>query len=511
MRSVRVLRNVVTNYARFFIGGLTGFVLTPIMVHWMGDGNYGLWVTVFSLTGYFGLIDQGIRPSLVRYVSRDAARGDTDGLNRTTNTALALFTGVGVLVMAVVVVVALNFERWFNLPPDPTGVVSRTLLVAGASMALGFPFGVYGAVLSGLQRYDLGNGIGIAVSIARALAFVAVLRAGGGLLDLAWTSLAMSMVGHGLTWWCAHRTMPGLRYGVKWVTREHMGLIGGYSGVAFVGALASTLAFQTDALVITAFIGVAAVTPFAIASGLVDNVRSLVHSATYVLSPTASEMETRGESSQLHALLVTGAKYSVLVCWPALFALLIFGEPFLVTWMGEPYRNAFPVLAVLTAPSLLSLPQATASALLYGVSRHKGVVTFAIINALLNLALSMMWARPYGLMGVALGTAIPLALVSGLGLMIYTTRALAIPFWTYAWEGMLRPGLVTLAFAIPALLLRWKFSLVGWGPLAAAMVGCWVLFAAFAWMTIVGPPERARWARTIAGMFGARAARVEGA
>lgn len=511
MRSVRVLRNVVTNYVRFFIGGLTGFVLTPIMVHWMGDGNYGLWVTVFSLTGYFGLIDQGIRPSLVRYVSRDAARGDTEGLNRTLNTALALFTSVGVLVMAGVAAVAFNFSHWFHIPPEQAGTVAKTLIVAGVSMAIGFPFGVFGAVLSGLQRYDLGNGIGIGVSIARAFAFVAVLRAGGGLLELAWASLVMSLVGHGLTWWCAHRLLSQVRYGVRWVTREHLGLIGGYSGIAFVGALASSLAFQTDALVITAFLGAAAVTPFAIAAGLVDNVRSLVHSATYVLSPTASEMEAKGETERLHALLLTGAKYSVLVSWPALFALLIFGEPFLVTWMGEPYRSAFPVLAILTAPTLLSLPQATASALLYGVSRHRGVVTFAIGGALLNLALSILWARPYGLMGVALGTAIPLALVSGIGLMVYTCRALAIPFRILAWEGLLRPGLVSLAFVVPALLLRWKFSLIGWGPLAAATLGCWLVFAAFAWVTSVAPPERVRWARAIAGMFGARAASAGGA
>ena len=68
MRSIRVLRNVVTNYLRFFSGGLLGFLITPVMVHALGNGNYGLWVTVFSITGYFGLVDQGIRPSLVRWM-----------------------------------------------------------------------------------------------------------------------------------------------------------------------------------------------------------------------------------------------------------------------------------------------------------------------------------------------------------------------------------------------------------------------------------------------------------
>jgi len=90
LRSIRVLRNIVTNYLRFFVTGVLGFVLTPLMVRLLGDGPYGLWVTIFSVTGYFGLFDQGIRPSLVRYVSRDHTRGDQDGLSRTLSSALAL-------------------------------------------------------------------------------------------------------------------------------------------------------------------------------------------------------------------------------------------------------------------------------------------------------------------------------------------------------------------------------------------------------------------------------------
>ena len=83
MRSIRFLRNVLTNYLRYFSSWAIGFLLTPIMVHQLGDGDYGLWVTIFSVTGYFGLFDQAIRPSLVRYISRDHAKGDREGLSRT--------------------------------------------------------------------------------------------------------------------------------------------------------------------------------------------------------------------------------------------------------------------------------------------------------------------------------------------------------------------------------------------------------------------------------------------
>lgn len=517
MRSVRVLRNVVTNYLRFFAGGLLGMVITPVMVHALGDGDYGLWVTVFSLTGYFGLIDQGIRPSLVRFVSRDHARGDRDGLSRVLSSALALFTVAGLLTIGVTFVVAANFDHWFVIEASHRQLVREVVLIAGASVALGFPLGVFGATLSGLQRYDLGNGIGIAVNVLRAIVFIAVLRLGGGLLELAWASLVLNLLGHVLTMIFVLRLLPGVRYDVRHVTPEALRAIGSYGGLAFIGALASSLAFQTDALVITAFITAAAVTPFALAAGLVENVRALVYSATFVLSPTASELETRGETDKLHAMLLAGAKYSVLLSWPVLFGLMVFGENFLVTWVGPAYATSEPwlrifalhgpqasagqILFLLAAPTLLALPQSTASALLFGVSRHHGVVAISIANALLNLGLSLWWARPLGLLGVALGTALPLALLGGIAMAVYACRALRMPLATYAWHGMGKAGLACLAFLAPALALNAWWHPVGWFPLAVACAGCWLIFAGVAWGWVIGTEERARWGRMFGGLM----------
>jgi len=526
VRSIRVLRNVVTNYLRFFAGGLLGFLITPVMVHALGNGDYGLWVTVFSITGYFGLIDQGIRPSLVRFVSRDHALGDRDALRGSINSAVAMFSVAGVLALIVSVVVATQFEHWFPIEPAQRHVIREVVMIAGASVALGFPLGVFGAVLSGLQRYDLSNAIGIGVGILRAVAFVVVLRTGGGLLELAWASLAMNLLGHVLCLVLVMRLLPELRFGRRWVTPGAMRAIGSYSGVAFVGALASSLAFQTDALVITAYLTAAAVTPFALAAGLVDNVRSLVYSATFVLSPTASELDTRGETGKLHAMLLAGAKYSVLLSWPVLFGLIVFGENFLVTWVGAKYAtlhgwrevltvhgpaaSAAQILTLLAAPTLLSLPQSTASALLFGVSRHKGVVTLSLLNALLNLGLSILWARPFGLAGVALGTAVPLALVSGIATAVYACRALDLPLATYLWEGMGKAALASLAFLAPALVVNRLWRPIGWLPLAGAAAACWIIFALAAWTWVVGPAERTRWGRMFGGLLG-RAAAAESA
>ena len=521
MRSLRVLRNVITNYLRFFVSGLIGFLVTPVMVHTLGDREYGLWVAVFSLTGYFGLVDQGIRPSLVRYVSRAQAAGDRKDLARTLSSALALYTGAGVVVVIATLIAAARFGDWFRIDPAQIETARTTILLAGVSLALGFPFGVFGAALSGFQRYDVANGLGIAIGILRALLFVLVLRLGGGIVHLAWVSLGTNLLGHFCSWLAVQRIAPGIPVGPAHVDGEHLRRVGAYSGFAFVGALASLLAFQTDSLVITAFLGTALVTPFALAAGLIDNVRSLVYSATWVLSPTASEMETLGETEKLQAMLVAGAKYSVLLAWPVLMGLIVFGPALLTTWVGGKYASSVPlldvlrpggpqatsshVLTLLALPTFLSLPQSAASSVLFGISRHKGVVFLSILNALIGLGLSIALVRPLGLAGVALGTAIPLALVSGVATAVYAARALGMPLARYLWEGMVRPGLVTLAFLIPALAIERLFHPVGWMPIALAAGIPWLLFLAATLRFGMDASERTRWGRVVPGAFGWRA------
>ncbi|MFN8589297.1 MAG: oligosaccharide flippase family protein [Candidatus Eisenbacteria bacterium] len=513
MRGIRVLRNVVTNYLRLILTAGVALVLTPLMVRGLGDRDYGLWTTVFSLTGYFGLFDQGIRPSLVRYVSRDHAVRDYDGLSRTISSAIALYTGVGVLTMVFAAFVGAHAADWIRMDPELHAVAPTLVLLVGATLALGFPLGVFGAVLSGLQRYDVANGIGMVISLVRPVAFVGVLKAGGGLVELAWASLVVNLLGHVWSWWAARGLLPEVTVSPALVSRAHLRRIASYGGWALTGALAQNLSFQTDALVITSFVGAALVTPFSLGAGLVDNARSLVHGAAFVLSPTASEMDTLGEREKLRHMLLSGSRYSVLVSWPVLMGLVVFGGNLLETWVGAKYANAAVLITTLAIPTMISLPQAIASSLLFGISRHKGVVLLSLASALVNLGLSVWWANHPGLLarwvgddtlgrllGVALGTALPQLVLSGLATAAFACHVLELPFARYLWQGLLQPGLVACAFLPLAIAAQAVWRPMGWLPIFGVCAAGWLVFAAAAWHWGIPHADRPRWARMVGGL-----------
>ena len=70
---------------------------------------------MFSVTGYYGLFDLGIRSSVIRYVSTYTATSDTEGVSRLINTALAVYTVIGVAAMAATLVLSGFLESLFRI------------------------------------------------------------------------------------------------------------------------------------------------------------------------------------------------------------------------------------------------------------------------------------------------------------------------------------------------------------------------------------------------------------
>ena len=93
----RILRNSFSNWSSYLVTAVVGFMLTPIVVQSLGNTRYGLWTLVLSITGYFGLLDLGIRSSVSRFLTRHLALNDETGLNRTASTAFVILACGGIV------------------------------------------------------------------------------------------------------------------------------------------------------------------------------------------------------------------------------------------------------------------------------------------------------------------------------------------------------------------------------------------------------------------------------
>src|SRR5215471_8521694 len=174
----QILKNVGSGWFSLGVNVLVGIFLSPFILHHLGDDAFGLWILIFSVTGYYGLFDLGIRSSIVRYVAKYSATGEQEELNRLINTALFSYSGIGMLTMAITLVASHYVNSIFRIPADFVGTARWLLLMVGTSVSLGFPLGMFGGVLEGLQRFYLLNFTSVSSTLLRTLLIVAALRHG---------------------------------------------------------------------------------------------------------------------------------------------------------------------------------------------------------------------------------------------------------------------------------------------------------------------------------------------
>src|SRR5271169_1717258 len=217
---IRALKNVASSWAGLAVNILVGIFLSPFILHRLGDAAFGIWVLIFSLTGYYGIFDFGIRSSIIRYVSKYTATHDLGEVSGLINTAMFTYTCVGALSLLITLAGCLYIDRLFHIEAAFQATARWLFLIVGASVALGFPFGVFGGTLAGLQKFYVLNWTNIVFSsLLRVVLIVFYLNRGYGLLTVALITVGLPLVGSLVRAVVALRSLP-VTFSWKHVNRE---------------------------------------------------------------------------------------------------------------------------------------------------------------------------------------------------------------------------------------------------------------------------------------------------
>lgn len=454
---IEIFKNVGSSWVALGINVLVGIFISPYILHRLGDEAFGLWVLIFSVTGYYGLFDLGIRSSIVRYVAKYSAVDDHEQLNRLINTAMFSYSAVGLLCLLLTGFGALFVGSIFRVPADFLHTARWLFLMVGASVALGFPMGVFGGILEGLQRFYVLNFTSTASILLRALFIVIALKHGGGLLTVALITVGLPLITAFINAGFVFRLVP-LQFRRSYVDRATLKKIANYGGTTFMIIVAGRLRFKTDAVVIGSFLSSAAITYFAIGSRLVDYAGEVVSSLAQIFVPMSSQSDATGDVKGLQKLFIAGNRACALIIFPITAILIILGKSVIEAWVGVKYvATSYPILLVLLIPTTLMLAQSASGRILYGMAKHKTLALVTLAEGIANLALSITLVRPYGIMGDAIGTALPLTCTMLFFLPHHLCRLLKLRLTSYLRDAFLLPLALTAPMAAVLLLMRHRW------------------------------------------------------
>ncbi|HUM05564.1 MAG TPA: oligosaccharide flippase family protein [Terriglobales bacterium] len=454
----QIIKNISSSWFSLGINIVTGIFLSPFILHRLGDTAFGVWVLIFSVTGYYGLFDLGIRSSVVHYVSRYTATEENEELAKIVNTSLFSYSCIGLASLIVTLVLCFNVEHVFRkVPLDMIPTARWLLLMVGASVAVSFPLGVFGGFLEGLQRFYILNWTNIVSTLLRAALIVVVLKRGYGLLMVAFITIILPLIAAILRAFIALHLRP-VPIGLHYVKKGTFRRIANYSSSSFMIMVAGRLKFKTDEIVIGTMMSAAAITYFNIGNRIVDYAGQVVTTLAQVFVPMSAQSGAKGDVTRLRKIFVVGNRVCAFIIFPICATLLILGKSVIEVWMGRKYVEvSYPVLVIMILSCTLWWSQSASGRVLFGLSRHNTWAKITLIEGIGNLILSVALIRYLGIIGDALGTAIPLALSTTYFMPRHVSKLLGIRLTTYVREAYTLPFLLTMPLVATLLLLKQWF------------------------------------------------------
>jgi O-antigen/teichoic acid export membrane protein len=489
---MRWILNIATSYLRYLVMMVVVFFLTPFIVGKIGIDQFGLWSLIFSVVALFGLMDLGFATAANKYMGEFHGSGDHAGRNQVLATLLAIYVGLGLVCIAVVAVVSARAGVWFDLDPEMRRWFQLALWLLGGVVATNLPMNLFRAVLNGIGRMSLVNGIDLVMQLLNAGLVVTLLNLGYGIRGLIFATTLTMLLGPIIAMLLAFRLTPALSVSPRLASTERVRELLGFSFYFFIANIAVLIILRIDPVVIKAFLPLSAVGVYAIGAKVAEYTYYLNKQFSNALMPLVAQSRGGGDDATIDRVLLDGTRFGLSIALPFVALLFFYAEDIILLWMGPDFAGAVPVLRLLLGAILSTAVQLNAANVLAMNGQHRFIAFAMGGSAALNLVLSIILIQIWGLNGVALATLLAAFSVELMVIVPRACRARGITPWHF-FRHALWPTLPPL---LPALAVAW-----GLGQLHASGAGfLWIIleggtaalvyFAAF-YALALNPAERA--------------------
>ena len=422
------------SYLNILLHAVIGFLYVPLLLHFIGKNEYGLYQLMGSFIAYFEVMDFGLSASVVRFYARYRAQGDTAGAENILALALRGYAAITALLLAV------GGVLYFFLTDIFTGALSAAeieeakeiFLLLLFNIAISFSTTPFRAAIQAEERFVFLKGMETVQHLLQPVVVILLLMAHPSAFSVALAQTGLNAVLAALRVGYAFR-----RLHVRFRYRGMDGpLFREFSRLAlsiFFISIIDQIFWKTNQVILGIISGTAAVAVYSIASIVYMNYMHLSTAISGVYLPHVSQMAARGEPVEsFSALFIRIGRWQYHLLALVASGFIIFGREFIALWAGPDFSDAYVMTLLIILPFTIDLIQNMGNSILQAMNRYdsRAKVLFAV--GILNLVLAIPLAKTYGGTGCAFATGLSMFIGNGLVMNWFYAKKIGLAigrFW----------------------------------------------------------------------------------
>lgn len=390
-------------------------ISVPLLLHFWGTEQYGVWLTLSALPTYLALADLGFAQVAANEMTISVAANDRATAEVTFQSVLALIVGIGVVIFILAVLAAafVPFSSFFNLGSSSSTTIFLVISLLSLSTVMSLFLGVVSAALRSEGQFATMIALLATARLVEQGAVLITASAGGSMvlasLGMVLCRGAITVAGVVLMMRVAPWAKLGFR---KMEARAVRRLF--LPSITFMAYTAGNLVnIQGVVLIVAAFFGPVAVATVSAMRTLVRLGPTVSNMISYALQPEYSALYGAGRMGRFRALIREHVYASIGLAAAYLFGLLLLSHWIISVWTHGRIIPVEPLLFLLILSSAAEIIWMSAQTPLIAVNKHPTAALSFLIISVLALGAIAVLARMFGLTSIGLSALVVSAVMIG--------------------------------------------------------------------------------------------------
>jgi len=444
----KIIKNTFYHLLSQAIGIFFPIILTPFIIANIGQLEFGIYALVLGLIGTFGLFDLSLSTSFIKFISEHYNKNEFEELNKTINTGLFFYIAFSLITCVLVYFLSHQIVRLINIPENLVETGVYALRIGLFIFFLATSSTIFVSILISLQKMYVNSILGLIVNFLNFCITILLLKLGYGLYGVLYSQLGTVSISAFINIILAKKALPEMKLGIRGINLKSFKEMSNIGVQMQVSKIAAFLSDKYDEFLLSYFSVLNNVTFFNLAGRITRFGKFFPLQLFQQVAPAAAELNAKDKKEKLNQLFTDSTKYLTLAALPIFLYIFTFADLIIFTWMGEGYDFSIYLLRILVIGQILNLMiSAPGNSMIPNLGIPKYQMFEGLIGLAINLVLSFLFIKHYGILGAAIGNTIA-TVISSIYIYITSTAFFKVKRFEFLLKSYLFPFSVCIIISL---------------------------------------------------------------
>lgn len=489
---------ILISYLNIVLHAVIGFAYVPILLHFIGKSEYGLYQLIGSFIAYFSVMDFGLTAAVVRFYTKYKTLQDKVNMENILAIAMRAYAVITVFLFFLGCAFYAFIPEMFakSMTAAEISSAQKLFILLLFNMVITISTMIFRAVINAHERFLFLKGLETVQLVLQPVLVVLVLQSLPSALAVAGVQTVLNIfLIIARIYYCFAKLRIRIHY--HFWDKE---MFNGFKKLAlsvFAVTIIDQVFFKTNQVILGVVSGTGAVAVYSVASLIYMNYMALSTAISGVYLPHVTELIAKNEPvSKLTDLFVRIGRLQYFLLALVASGFIIFGRQFVHIWAGDSFDEVYYITLLIILPFTIDLIQNIGLAILQAQNKYDFRAKVYFVMGIFNLCLAIPLAIKYGGVGCAFATGLAMFIGNGLIMNWYYLKITKLDIARF-WCEIGRISLPVAVLTVIGWLLKFLLSANSKLLFAASIAVYTLLYVIITYMFAMNDEEKSKLRRVL--------------